>query len=341
MIGLVLQGGGALGAFELGVIEGLLDEGIVPDVVSGVSIGAVNAAVLAGSVNPDPRVELRALWEDLTTPTWPAPLNGANADLSVLGNPGIYTARSDVWDLPGWKNLYDTSPLYRTLGKHVDFTRLQPPNAQTPTDTRAPRLILTATNLDSGVLDSFDSGTMALSAKHVVASCSLPPMFPMTRALGPDGEAWYWDGGLVDNTPLSGAIHALQESGDAKRTLYVVNLFPTRESLPRNIPEVIYRMQTLALSNRMQKDLHRAERSTKIIQMVAELDRLMAQHPQLESIREHEGYKAVKRRKEIEIIEITNKDVTGPHDFSATAIEKRRQYGRNAAEAAALKAKVH
>jgi predicted acylesterase/phospholipase RssA len=333
MIGLVLQGGGALGAFEWGVIERLLEKGIVPDVVSGVSIGAINAAVLAGSKNPDPRVELRALWKDLTTPTWPAPLDGANAELSVLGNAGIYTQRADYWDMPRWKNLYDTKPLYETLGKHVDFARLQPEAAGAPKGTRAPRVILTAANLDSGELDSFDSGTTPLTAEHVVASCSLPPVFPMTRARGPGGEAWYWDGGVVDNTPLSGVIHALEESREAKRTLYVVNLFPLAEPLPHNIPEVIYRMQTLALSNRMQKDLHRAERSTKIIQMVAELDRLIAQHPQLESIKEHEGYKAVKRRKEIEIIPITNRDVTGPHDFSATALEHRWRRGYAAARA--------
>jgi NTE family protein len=334
MIGLVLQGGGALGAFELGVIERLLEKGIVPDVVSGVSIGALNAAVLAGSENPDPRIELGALWADLTTPTWPAPLDGANAELAVLGNPGMYTARGDVWDVAAWRNLYDTRPLYETLEKHVDFTRLRPENARAPKGRRAPRLILTAANLDTGELDSFDSGTMELSAEHVVASCSLPPMFPMTRARGPkEHDAWYWDGGVVDNTPLSGVIHALQESGDAQRTLYVVNLFPTREPLPRNIPEVVYRMQTLALSNRMERDLDRAERSTKIIQMVAELDRLMAQHPQLESLRDHEGYKAVKQRKEIDIVQITNRDVTGPHDFSATALEERRRRGYDAAKA--------
>ena len=155
----------------------------------------------------------------------------------------------------------------------------------------------------------------------------------MTRAPGPGGDAWYWDGGVVDNTPLSGVIHALEKSGDAKRTLYVVNLFPERERLPENIPEVIYRAQTLALSNRMQRDLDRADRSTKIIRMVAELDRLMAQHPQLESMREHEGYRAVKRRKEIEIIQITNRDATGPHDFSATAIEERCRRGYAAARA--------
>lgn len=336
MIGLVLQGGGALGAFELGVIERLLEKGIVPDVVAGVSIGAVNAAVLAGSKDPDPRAELRALWERLTTPTWPAPLDGENAGLSVYGNLGMYTARGDYGNVLEWKNLYWTDPLYETLEKHVDFTRLGPESARAPKGTRTPRLILTAVDVQSGDLDSFDSRTMSLSAKHVVASCSLPPMFPMTKAPGPRGEASYWDGGVVDNTPLSGVIHALQDSEDAKRTLYVVNLFPKRAPLPRNIPEVIYRKQVLALSNRMQKDLHRADRSTKIIRMVAELDRLMAKCPELESIREHEGYKAVKQRKEIEIIRITNEDVkevTGPLDFSATAIEARARSGYAAARA--------
>jgi predicted acylesterase/phospholipase RssA len=273
------------------------------------------------------------LWKDLTTPTWPAPLDGANADLSAFGNAGMYTQRADYWDLPRWKNFYDTKPLYETLGKHVDFGRLQSETARAPKGTRTPRLILTAANLDSGELDTFDSRTVKLSAEHIVASCSLPPVFPMTRARGTGGEAWYWDGGVVDNTPLSGVIHALEDSGDAKRTLYVVNLFPLKEPLPHNIPEVIYRMQTLALSNRMQKDLHRAERSTKIIQMVAELDRLMEQHPQLESIKDLEGYKAVKRRREIEIIPITNRDVTGPTDFSATALEQRWSRGYAAARA--------
>jgi NTE family protein len=335
MIGLVLQGGGALGAFEFGVIQCLYDRGIVPDVVSGVSIGAINAAVLAGSKNPDPRIELRALWNDLTTPTWPRPLDAANAELSLLGNAGMYSARADYWNLGGWKNLYDTRPLWETLAKHVDFGKLQPESLQPPGGAQgAPRLILTATNLDSGGLDSFDSGTMPLSPGHVVASCSLPPMFPMTRAPAPGGgDAPYWDGGLCDNTPLAGVIHVLQKSGAARRTMYVVNLFPSKVPLPQNFPEVVSRMETLAFSNRMENDLHRAHRSTKIIQLVEELDRLMAQHPELEALRMHPGYLAVKERKQIEIIEITNLDVTGPHDFSATAIEDRRRRGYAAAEA--------
>src|SRR3954451_24537427 len=93
--GLVLQGGGALGAFELGVIEWLLDNGIRPDVVSGVSIGAINATVLCGCRNGDPKAALRGLWAGLTTPSLPPPLEAANARLSLFGNLGMYIPRMD------------------------------------------------------------------------------------------------------------------------------------------------------------------------------------------------------------------------------------------------------
>jgi predicted acylesterase/phospholipase RssA len=337
MMGLVLQGGGALGAFELGVIECLLDNGVRPDVVSGVSIGALNAAVLAGSKHDDPRVELRALWADLTTLTLPPPFDGLNEDVALFGNSGMYTPRLDYQNAWWWTNLYDTAPLLATLGKHVDFRRLRPESSsERTTGQRSPRLILTATNLDSGRLDSFDSRHMEIRPAHVVASCSLPPAFPITHAPVPapgKGEAPYWDGGLFDNTPLSKVIHALQKSEDSDRRMYVVNLFPSKVPLPRNIPEVITRMLTLAFSNRTDKDLQRAKRTTKIIQFVEELDRMMAEHPELEALKHHPGYQAVKERKPIDIVEITNETVGGGHDFSATAIEEHRRRGYEAARA--------
>ena len=97
--GLVLQGGGALGAFELGVIECLLDNGIKPDVVSGVSIGAVNATVLCGSRDNDPKADLAALWADLTTPSVPLQLDVVNENISVFGNPGMYLPRTDYLNI--------------------------------------------------------------------------------------------------------------------------------------------------------------------------------------------------------------------------------------------------
>jgi NTE family protein len=145
----------------------------------------------------------------------------------------------------------------------------------------------------------------------------------------------YWDGGLFDNTPLSKAIDALEKSEDPDMTMYVVNLFPSAAPIPRNLPEVFTRMVTLAFSNRTEKDVRRAKRTTQIIKFVEEIDRLMPTHPELRRLKDHPGYRAVKERKRpINIVEITNIDVTGPADFSPEAIENRRLRGYAAADAA-------
>jgi predicted acylesterase/phospholipase RssA len=335
--GLVLQGGGALGAFELGVIEWLLDNRISPDVVSGVSIGAINATVLAGSKRPDPREELRDLWADLTTPPLPPPFDVVDGRMSLFGNPGMYAPRFDYQNLWHWTSFYETSPLRGTLERHVSFVKLGPENFARPPAERAPRLILTATNLVSGKLDRFDSQEMQLGPEHVAASGSLPPSFPMTAATAPGGRPMpYWDGGLFDNTPLSKVIDALEDSPDPDKTMYVVNLFPSGAPLPRNMADVVTRMMTLAFSNQTEKDLRRAHQTTAIIKLVEELDRLMPAHPELQPLAQHPGYRAVKELEApIRIIEITNTDVTGPADFSPEAIEERRLRGYAAADAAA------
>jgi NTE family protein len=332
--GLVLQGGGALGAFELGVIEWLLDNQIEPDVVSGVSIGAINAAVLCGHRHPEPRSALRELWAQLTTLSLPPPLDVMNAKVSMFGNPGMYLPRADYLNVLNWTSFYDTRPLRRTLDRLVDFGKLGPGNFQRPQP--APRLVLTATDLRSGRLDRFDSKQMQLTPAHVMASGSLPPSFPPTLATAPPdkggGERPYWDGGLFDNTPLSKVISALQESDDPEKTMFVVNLFPSQAPLPRNIPEVITRMMTIAFSNKSEKDLERARQTTDIIKLVQELDRLMEQHPELRHLARLPGYRAVKRfEAPVRIIEITNNEVGAGADFSAATIDERRSAGYAAA----------
>ena len=244
----------------------------------------------------------------------------------------MYAPRVDYLNLWRWTSFYETGPLRATLSKYVDFDKLKPGAAHSP------QLILTATNLASGRLDRFDSRKMAVTAEHVAASGSLPPAFPMTTAASPTpggSPMPYWDGGLFDNTPLSKVIDALEEREDDRdKTMYVVNLFPSSAPLPRNMSDVINRMTTLAFSNRTEKDLQRADRTTKIIQLVDELDRLMTGHPELERLKEHPGYKAVKERKRpIRIVQITNTDVTGPGDFSPGALEERRRRGYAAAAA--------
>jgi predicted acylesterase/phospholipase RssA len=338
--GLVLQGGGALGAFELGVIEYLLDSGIELDVVSGVSIGAINAAVLCGCRNREPKAALRELWADLTTPGLPPPLDAMNRQISVFGNPGMYLPRTDYLNMLNWTSFYDTQPLRQTLERHVDFGKLGPANLDLEPGARAPRLILTATNLRSGRLQSFDSKQMQITPAHVAASGSLPPGFPLTTAVAPPdeggGEQPYWDGGLFDNTPLSKVIGVLRKSDEPNKRMYVVNLFPSEAPLPQNIPEVLTRMMTLAFSNKAQKDLQRARQTTEIIKLVRELDTLIDRHDDLKHLKQHRGYQIVKQfEAPIQIVEITNNDVSGASDFSAAGIEERRRAGYAAAEKAA------
>ncbi len=326
--GLVLQGGGALGAFELGVVECLLDSGIRPDVVSGVSIGAINATVLCGA-RGDPKQTLLGLWADLTTMSVPFQLAYVNERVSLFGNPGMYYPRTDYLNVLGWTSFYDTAPLLATLEKHVNFERLGPANFAKDRIGRAPRLILTATNLASGLLENFDSKRMQITPAHVRASGSLPPSFPPTPAPAEDGaQQLYWDGGLFDNTPLSKVIHALQESADPDKRMYVVNLFPNAAPLPVNIAEVANRMMTIAFSNKAAKDLERARRTREVILFIQELDEQIARHPELQPLKEHAGYKAVKSyAAPIDIVEITNSDIGGASDFSAAGIERRRAAG--------------
>lgn len=330
--GVVLQGGGALGAFEYGVLECLLDHDVRPDVVSGVSIGAINAAVFCGSRQGDARESLRGLWRDFATPGLPFPLDVVNRNMSVFGNPGMYGPRLDVHNFLGWTSFYDTSPLLDTLERHVDFSRLGPESLAS--NPKTPRLILTATNLQTGQLEKFDSKLMPITAAHVRASGSLPPGFPATAAPAEKGESGqiYWDGGLFDNTPLSKVISALQDNDDTDKIMFVVNLFPSAAPVPRNMPEVLARMMTIAFSNKSGEDLKRAHQTTHMIRFVNELEKVMARSAELRGLMEHPGFKALKKFKApIDIVEITNHDVQGGSDFSAERIERRRKQGYAAA----------
>ena len=363
--GFVLQGGGALGAFELGVIECLLDSGISPDVVSGVSIEAVNATVLCGHRHDDPKVSLHALWDDLTTLSIPFAPDMVNAKISIFGNPGMYTPRYDFFNFFHWTSYYNTAPLVETLEKHVDFGKLKP-------GTKAPRLILTATNIGTGKLEIFDSHRMQITPHHVLASGSLPPGFPATKATAPpdsDGtEHLYWDGGLFDNTPLSKVIDALQEDETPDKWVWVVNLFPSGGTAPANMAEVNDRMIAILFSNKMEKDLKQAGKVTNLIELFEKFDRVMSvidkedrklkelvahnrdeidklarphglnletliqAYQDLKALTTSDGYKAVKKYgSRIRIVPITNDDVSGGSDFSAARIRQRREMGYQAA----------
>lgn len=248
---LVLQGGGALGAYQGGVYEVLTTIHREPDWLAGVSIGAINASLIAGNP-PGRRLErLRQFWELVSSPMptgvdglLPGELRSAFNQVSALrgvlfGVPGFFVPRLPPahWHpsgTPGAISHYDTEPLRATLERLVDFDRIN----DGPT-----RLSVGAVNVRTGNFEYFDSATRRLDARHVMASGALPPGFAPVEI---DGEH-YWDGGLLSNTPLQ---YVLDKPATRRRMIFQVDLFPAAGQLPRTMGEVAAREKDIRFSSR-------------------------------------------------------------------------------------------
>ncbi|TDF60188.1 patatin-like phospholipase family protein [Cupriavidus sp. L7L] len=259
---LVLQGGGALGAYQAGVYQGLAEGGIYPNWVAGISIGALNAAVIAGNP-PERRIEqLRAFWEHICaqpwlpslSPTWltdgaeswPEPLrvwfDGLHATRAMVeGQRGFFQPRSWVelmmrYAEPGRASFYDTSPLKATLERFADFDLINHrPDLM--------RVSVGAVNVRTGNFAYFDNTRDKLCPEHFMASGALPPGFPAVEI---DGE-YYWDGGLVSNTPLAEVLTA-QPRRDA--LIFQVDLWSARGKLPHDLIDVAEREKEIRYSSR-------------------------------------------------------------------------------------------
>lgn len=248
---LVLQGGGALGAYQAGVYEALAAEGHAPDWVAGISIGAINAAIISGNA-PEERVgKLRAFWDgvshellyrlDVGNGFARRAFNETSANwAATFGIPGFFTPRLPT-PLPEWPNelgrlsFYDTTPLRRTLLDLVDFDRIN--HGET-------RFSVGAVNMMTGNFAYFDnSSNRRIGPEHVMASGALPPGFPPVEI---DGE-WYWDGGLVSNTPLQ---YVLDNRSPCEMTVFQVDLFPSRGAVPKTMADIAQREKDIRFSSR-------------------------------------------------------------------------------------------
>ena len=255
-VALVLQGGGALGAYQAGVYEALAEAGIHPDWLAGVSIGAINAAIIAGN-EPKERVSrLRTFWEEITQ----NPLldlfcafdnfmpkgdigrtvfNQVSAACAAMGGAGSFFSLRVP---PPWMqsngaleatSFYETIHLKGTLERLVDFDRINSGSA---------RFSVGAVNVRTGNFVYFDNSTHAIRPEHVMASGSLPPGFPAVEI---DGE-FYWDGGLISNTPLQWV--AEQSSQDT--LAFQVDLWSARGEVPGNLADVVTRQKEIQYSSR-------------------------------------------------------------------------------------------
>jgi NTE family protein len=255
-IALVLQGGGALGSYQAGVYDAMAEAGYLPDWVAGISIGAINAAIIAGNP-PESRVgRLHEFWSQITDgPTaWSPDLFGGTSALSrqaaaqsalMFGQPGFFAPRRMLeWLSPRRPvSYYDTSALKATLERLVDFGRI---NAATE-----PRLSVGAVNVRTGRFAYFDSTKIAIRAEHIMASGALPPGFPAVEI---DGEH-YWDGGIVSNTPLA---HVLDQLPRRSRLIFQVDVFQAHGRVPTTLEEVAEREKDIryASRTRMNTDIH-------------------------------------------------------------------------------------
>ncbi len=265
-VALVLQGGGALGAYQAGVYQALHEADIEPDWVTGVSIGAINAAIIAG--NPrDKRLErLRTFWERITERhVWPFTPDGdifrraRNATSAMmtmtLGQPGFFKPH----DLNPWFSLagarsatsfYDSVPLANTLKELVDFSLINEGDV---------RFAVGAVNVLSGNFVYFDNRDDTIGPEHVMASGALPPALPMVKI----GTDYFWDGGIVSNTPLQ---HVLDQNECLNTLIFQVDLFSARGESPRDMHDVLGRHKDIMYSSRTRynTDVYRRLREWKM-----------------------------------------------------------------------------
>jgi NTE family protein len=334
-IALLLQGGGALGAYQAGVYEALAEAGLDPDWIAGISIGAINGALIAGNA-PGVRVDkLRMFWERVTVkPCWdwserllPAKsdamrqwLNQISAYFALSsGASGFFTPRFP----PPWlhppgttsaTSFYDTSRLKETLEELVDFDRI---NAQRL------RFSVGAVNVRSGNFVYFDTATHPIGPEHIMASAALPPGFPAVEI---EGEH-YWDGGSVSNTPLQWIVDS-QPHFDT--LAFQVDLWNARGELPRTIAEVATRQKEIQYSSRTRAGTDSFEHVQRLRRALADLFEKLPEALRngsearlLQPLGDHKVYNIVHLIYRAKSYEGQSKD----YDFSRTSMEEHWHAG--------------
>ncbi|AXE34838.1 patatin-like phospholipase family protein [Chromobacterium phragmitis] len=292
VVALVLQGGGALGAYQAGVYQGLAEAGLHPNWVAGISIGALNAAIIAGNP-PDKRAErLEQFWttisrQPLLPPTphnllddaqaLPPPLQGWLGGLEawralIEGQNGFFQPRPP-WPPHdgGTASFYDTSPLKSTLERLADFDRLN--------DSGEMRVSVGAVNVESGNFVYFDNARQRLRPEHFMASGALPPGFPAVEI---DGEH-YWDGGMVSNTPLQ---PVLSERPRQHSLVFQVDLWNARGELPADLSRVALRQKDIQYSSRTRAITDHMRETQQYRQLLREVMELVP-----EAARGHPAYR--------------------------------------------------
>jgi len=329
-VALVLQGGGALGAYQAGVYQALHEQGMEPNWVCGVSIGAINSAIIAGNP-PERRLErLQIFWDRITSrKIWHYTPDGdvyrkarnlaSTLMTTTLGQPGFFKPHDmNPWLSPaGAKSAtsyYDTGPLGETLLELVDFDLI---------NEHRVHFAVGAVNVLSGNFLYFDNKNEVIGPEHVMASGALPPALPMVKI----GTDHFWDGGIVSNTPLQ---HLLDQDDKLNSLVFQVDLFSARGVLPRDIQEVMARHKDIVYSSRTR---HNTDVYMRMNNLKADYYKALLKIPD-DQLSDHERRmrQALADLPEITILQLIyqQKAYEGDskdHEFSATSMREHWQSG--------------
>ena len=325
---LVLQGGGALGAYQVGVYEAMHDAGIDPDWVIGTSIGAINAALIAGNAREHRIERLNAFWSHVESPAVIAgPLDWlgmgnlvGNMTTMMRGIPAFFepsrAALRGTQAAVGVEKAayYSTEPLRRTLGELVDFDSLR----GGPT-----RLTVGAVNATSGAMRYFDSGKEAIVVEHVMASGALPPAFPAIRI---DGHP-YWDGGIYSNTPIEAVLedHPRRDS-----LIFAVNVWHQTGPEPESIWQVMGRQKDIQYASRADNHIAKQKQIHHLRHVIRELTKQLPESRRSDARTKDLtswGCSTTMHVAHLIAPRLEGEDHTKDIDFTAAGVRARREAG--------------
>jgi NTE family protein len=324
----VLQGGGALGAYQGGVYQALHEAGIEPDWIIGTSIGAINAALITGNRPEDRLARLQEFWHRVERadfwgafPAW-AGVGDALASWMTLtsGISGFFEPHTraflgaHVQLGPDHAGYYSTEPLRKTLEELVDFSLL---------NQQRPRLTVGAAHVRTGMMHYFDSREMELTPRHIMASGALPPAFPAVRV---DGEL-YWDGGILSNTPTE---RIFEDNPRRNSLIFAVHLWhPTGEE-PETIWQILHRTKDIQYSSRISNHIVRQRESHRLRHVISELLKYVPEAARKDAaVKELAGYSCRTRMHVVRLLapRLDNESHIKDIDFSPAGIRARWEAG--------------
>ena len=339
---LVLQGGGALGAYQVGVYQALHEAGIEPDWIIGTSIGAINAALIAGNEPQNRLAKLSEFWRRMqrynpwsALPSWSGiPDTMAHMQTIISGIPGFFQPNLPAFmgqHIPlgvDHASFYSTAPLRETLNDLVDFSLV---------NRCMPRLTVGAAHVRSSMMRYFDSRDTEIAVEHIMASGALPPAFPAIRI---DGEL-YWDGGILSNTPTETIF---DDNPRRSSLIFAVHLWHPNGEEPSNIWEVLNRQKDIQYSSRIASHIARQQQAHKLRHIINELVKQLPDEARKSAVvRELAGYGCVTQMHVVRLLapRLDAENHTKDVDFSPSGISMRHNAGYEAAKRALEQAAWH